>query len=273
MDQRELIEQITKEVMTRLNGPGSSLQQAPGTLAPATLAKGTLAPATLAQTTPATVTLVSADMPEYIDHTLLKPGATEDQVDQLCAEAREYQFYSVCVNSSWVEHCARQLRGTGVKVCAVVGFPLGAMDSRSKSFETRNAIEHGADEIDMVINVGAMKSGRLKVVEDDIRWVLRACRPTTVLKVILENALLSNEEKVLACQICKKVGVHFVKTSTGFAESGAKVEDVALMRRTVGPGMGIKAAGGIRDFETARAMIAAGATRIGASASIKIATA
>jgi len=157
-------------------------------------------------------------------------------------------------------------------VCTVVGFPLGAMDSRSKSFETRNAIENGADEIDMVINVGALKSGNLKLVEEDIRWVLRACRPTTVLKVILENALLSDAERIVACQICKQVGAHFVKTSTGFAESGARVEDVALMRRTVGPKMGVKAAGGIRDFETAKAMIDAGATRVGVSASVAIVT-
>jgi deoxyribose-phosphate aldolase len=146
------------------------------------------------------------------------------------------------------------------------------MDSRSKSFETRNAIENGADEVDMVINVGALKSGNLKLVEEDIRWVLRACRPTTVLKVILENALLSDEEKVVACQICKRAGAHYVKTSTGFAETGAKVDDVALMRRTIGPEMGLKAAGGIRDFQTAKAMIDAGATRIGASASVAIVT-
>ncbi len=209
---------------------------------------------------------------KYIDHTLLRPDATEEEINKLCDEAVEYGFYSVCVNSCWVEHCARRLRGTGVKVASVVGFPLGAMDSRSKSFETRNAIENGADEIDMVMNIGALKSGNLKWVEEDIRWVLRACRPTTVLKVILENALLTDGEKVLACQIAKKAGAQFVKTSTGFAKSGATVADVALMRRTVGPDMGVKAAGGIRDFETAKAMIEAGATRIGASSSVAIVT-
>ena len=195
-----------------------------------------------------------------------------EQVDKLCEEAIEYGFYSVCVNTTWTAYCARKLRGKGVKVCTVVGFPLGAMDSRAKSFETRNAVENGADEIDMVMNVGALKSGDLKAVEEDIRWVLRACRQNTILKVIIENALLTDEEKVLACQIAKRAGAHYVKTSTGFASSGATVEDIALMRRTVGLEMGVKAAGGVRSYEDAVAMIQAGASRIGASSSVAIVT-
>jgi len=255
MDQKELIEKITSEVIARLNDSGMD--------------RGSEKAAGSKNSGKA---LTPADIAPYIDHTLLKPDATQDQMNQLCAEAAEYHFYSVCVNTSWVSYCARKLRGTGVKVCAVVGFPLGAMESRSKGFETRNAIENGADEIDMVINVGALKSGDLKKVEDDIRWVLRACRPTTVTKVIIETALLTEEEKVLACQIVKKSGAAFVKTSTGFARAGATPEDIALMRRTVGPEMGVKAAGGVRSFEDARALIAAGATRLGASSGVAIVT-
>ncbi|MGB9553863.1 MAG: deoxyribose-phosphate aldolase, partial [bacterium] len=167
-------------------------------------------------------------------------------IDKLCEEAIQYHFYSVCVNPYWVSFCARKLRGTGVKVCTVVGFPLGANDSRTKAFETRNAIESGADEIDMVINIGALKSRDLKTVEEDLWAVKRACRPTTVTKAIIETCLLSDEEKVLVSELIKKVGFDFVKTSTGFSTGGATAHDVALIRRTVGPKMGIKASGGIR---------------------------
>jgi deoxyribose-phosphate aldolase len=213
-----------------------------------------------------------SEMRKYIDHTLLKPEATIEQIDKLIEEAKQYGFYSVCVNSSWVTYCAKKLRGTGVKVAAVVGFPLGAMDPRSKSFETRGAVENGASEIDMVINVGALKSGDYKLVEEDIRWVLRACRGTTVLKCIIETSLLTDEEKVIVCETAKRVGAHFVKTSTGFSKGGATVEDVALMRRTVGPDMGVKASGGVRSYQDAVAMIQAGATRLGTSSGVAIVT-
>ncbi|GAB4112954.1 MAG: deoxyribose-phosphate aldolase [Candidatus Caldatribacteriota bacterium] len=211
-----------------------------------------------------------ADLAPYIDHTLLKPEATENQIKQLCEEAIQYGFCSVCVNLSWVEYCAKKLRGTKVKVCAVVGFPLGATNSNTKAYETRNAIENGATEIDMVINVGALKNGNLKLVEDDLWAVKRACRSNTITKAIIETCLLTDEEKVIASQLVKKVGYDFVKTSTGFSKAGATAHDVALIRRTVGPKMGIKAAGGIRTYEDALLMIRSGATRLGCSASVKI---
>lgn len=213
---------------------------------------------------------VPADLARYIDHTLLKPDAQQDQFETLCREAAEYSFYSVCVNPFWVEFCARKLRGTQVKVCSVVGFPLGATDSRTKSFETRNAIENGASEIDMVLNIGALKSGMVETAEEDIRAVYRACRSTTVLKVIIETCLLTDDEKVLACQIAKKAEADFVKTSTGFSKGGATAADIALMRRMVGSSMGVKASGGVRTYEDAKLMVQSGATRIGASASVKI---
>ncbi len=213
---------------------------------------------------------VPQDIAGMIDHTLLKADSTEAQVRKLCAEAREYKFASVCVNPSNVPLAAELLKGCDVMVCTVVGFPLGATDSQTKADETRNAIAAGADEIDMVINVGALKSQNAAKVEADIRAVVQAARGKTV-KVILETALLNDAEKVLACQLSEKAGAHFVKTSTGFGPSGATEADVSLMRRTVRPGMEVKASGGIRDQEKALKMIKAGATRIGASASIAIA--
>jgi len=211
------------------------------------------------------------DIAKIIDHTLLKPEATRDQIVQLCREAREYGFAAVCVNPCYVKLAAELLRGSPVKVCSVVGFPLGATLPEVKAYEARRAIEEGAAEIDMVINIGALKSGDLELVRRDIAAVVDVCHAKGALcKVIIEAALLSDEEKVLACQLAKAAGADYVKTSTGFGPGGATVHDVALMRRTVGPGMGVKAAGGIRSYEAARNMIEAGATRIGASAGVKI---
>lgn len=215
---------------------------------------------------------VPGDIARAIDHTLLKPDATESQVRKLCDEARQYVFASVCVNPSWVALCAELLTGSPVKVCTVVGFPLGATTPTTKAIETRDAVANGADEIDMVINVGALKSGDDDRVRRDIEAVVDAARGRAIVKVILETSLLSREEKIRACQLCKQAGADFVKTSTGFGGGGATVEDIALMRKTVGPEMGVKASGGVGDLETAQAMVAAGATRIGASASVAIAT-
>jgi deoxyribose-phosphate aldolase len=206
-----------------------------------------------------------------IDHTLLKPDATRADIEKLCREASEFHFATVCVNPTWVATCASLLRGTGVGVCSVVGFPLGATTADVKHYETRRAIFDGASEIDMVINIGALKSGDLPVVERDIQAVVGPCREARVVsKVIIEAALLTDDEKITASALSKAAGADFVKTSTGFAAGGATAADVALMRRVVGTDMGIKAAGGVRDYEGLKAMVAAGATRIGASAGVKI---
>jgi deoxyribose-phosphate aldolase len=206
-----------------------------------------------------------------IDHTLLKPDATRIDIQKLCREAAEFHFATVCVNPTWVATCAALLRGSGVGVCSVVGFPLGATTADVKHYETRRAIFDGATEIDMVINIGALKSGDLQVVERDIQAVVSACREASVIsKVIIEAALLTDEEKITASTLAKAAGADFVKTSTGFASGGATAADVALMRRVVGADMGIKAAGGVRDYDGLKAMVAAGATRVGASAGVKI---
>jgi deoxyribose-phosphate aldolase len=206
-----------------------------------------------------------------IDHTLLKPEATQDEIAQLCYEARKYQFASVCVNPANVKLCGQLLESSGVPVCTVVGFPLGATPTDVKVFETQQAVREGASEVDMVINVGALKSRDYELVERDIASIARVCHAgNAILKVIIEAALLTDEEKVVACQLAKVAGADFVKTSTGFGPGGATAEDVALMRRVVGPAMGVKAAGGIRTYEDAQKMIAAGASRLGASASVKI---
>jgi len=206
-----------------------------------------------------------------IDHTLLRPDAARQDIETLCREAAEYEFASVCVNPTWVATCARLLRGSPVKVCSVVGFPLGATTADTKHFETRRAIVDGADEIDMVINVGALKSGELRLVERDIEAVTAPCREVGgVTKIIIEAALLADEEKVTACVLAKAADADFVKTSTGFGPGGATPHDVALMRRVIGEEMGVKAAGGVRDLEGLKAMVAAGATRIGASAGVRI---
>ncbi len=206
-----------------------------------------------------------------IDHTLLKADASVEQIIQLCSEAREYKFASVCVNSCWVRLCAEQLRGSDVAVCTVVGFPLGAMIPEAKAFEAEAAVENGATEVDMVINIGALKSKDYRMVAKDINDVAKAVHDRgALLKVIIETCLLTQEEKVIACLLAKNAGADYVKTSTGFSTAGATVEDVALMRKVVGDELGVKAAGGIRDRETAEKMIEAGADRIGASAGIKI---
>jgi deoxyribose-phosphate aldolase len=214
---------------------------------------------------------VAGGVAAMIDHTLLKPDATRKDVQALCREAAEHRFASVCVNPTWVAECARLLQGSPVKVCSVVGFPLGATTPDTKHYETRRAIFDGAREIDMVINVGALKSGDLRVVERDIEAVAAPCREAGVLsKVIIEAALLTDDEKVTACTLAKAAGADYVKTSTGFGPGGATAADVALMRRVVGDEMGVKAAGGVRDLEGLKAMVAAGATRIGASAGVRI---
>jgi len=207
----------------------------------------------------------------YIDHTLLKPEATREELFKLAEEARKHRFASVCVNSANVRIMAQFLEGSGVPVCAVVGFPLGAVTPHAKAFETREAVRCGAREIDMVLNIGAMKSGDFALVEADIRAVVDAAKPVLV-KVILETSKLTDEEKVIACALSKAAGAAFVKTSTGFGGGGATAADIALMRRIVGKEMGVKASGGIRDTATAQEMISAGANRLGASASVAIIT-
>lgn len=211
------------------------------------------------------------DIASLIDHTLLKPDATADQIAQLCYEARKFKFASVCVNPTHVKLCAELLQGTQVKVCTVIGFPLGASSPEVKAFEAQTAIKDGATEIDMVLNIGALKAGDLTLAAQDIHEVVRVGRAAGVIvKVIIETSLLNDEEKITSCLLAKEAGADFVKTSTGFSGGGATVDDVNLMRRVVGPDMGVKASGGVRDFEDAQNMVKAGATRLGASAGVKI---
>lgn len=206
---------------------------------------------------------------KFIDHTILKPETTQEQVEKILSEAKEYDFASVCVNPTWVSLAAESLKDSDVKVCTVIGFPLGANTSAVKAFETKDAIANGADEIDMVINIGALKAGNDALVLDDIKAVVDASGDKLV-KVIIEACLLTDEEKVRACQLSKEAGADYVKTSTGFSTGGATVADVALMRKTVGPDMGVKASGGARSYEDAIAFIEAGASRIGASSGVAI---
>ncbi len=214
---------------------------------------------------------VPRDIAGFIDHTLLKPEATSAEIEKLCQEARAYHFAAVCVNPPFVKQCADLLRGSGVGVATVVGFPLGAHTTATKVFETEQACVDGATEIDMVINVGALKARRDDLVRDDIRGVVQAAhRAGALVKVIIETALLTDEEKARASRLAQQAGADFVKTSTGFGPGGATAHDVALMRETVGPNIGVKAAGGVRDFKQAQELIQAGATRIGASAGVKI---
>jgi len=214
--------------------------------------------------------LTASEIAKYIDHTVLKADADHSVFDKLCDEAKQYGFKAVCVNSSRVSYVSERLSGTGVEVCSVVGFPLGAMNSQAKAFEAKKAIEDGATELDMVLNIGWLKSGEIEMAEEDIYLVRQQTKAEVVLKVIIETCLLTEKEKVTACEISKTVGADFVKTSTGFSKGGATLEDVALMRKVVGPKMGVKASGGIKDYTTAIAMIEAGATRLGVSAGVAI---
>lgn len=207
---------------------------------------------------------------KYFDHTILKADATEAQVAKICKEALENDFASVCVNQYYTKFIAEQLKGSDVKVCTVVGFPLGMSDTRVKAFETKAAIEDGAEEVDMVINVGALKDGKYDYVRNDIKTLKDVCGKEVLLKVIIETCLLTDEEKVKACELAKEAGADYVKTSTGFSTGGAKAEDVALMRKTVGEELGVKASGGIHTAEEAQAMIDAGASRLGTSATLAI---
>jgi deoxyribose-phosphate aldolase len=259
MDQSQLVEKIVAQVVARLGNPG-----------PVPSAGGKAPQAAVVSVPPA---LAPADIARYIDHTVLRPAEPTASYDKLCQEALAYRFYGVCVNSCRVAYVARKLQGSGIKVCSVVGFPLGAVSSAAKAFEARGAVSDGASEIDMVINVGLLKSGALRAVEEDIRAVRRATRAGTVLKVIIETVMLSQEEKVIACELARTAGADFVKTCTGFLGGVATVEDVSLMRRTVGEGMGVKASTGVRTYRDALAMIGAGATRLGCgSTSVAIVT-
>ncbi|MGG2064357.1 deoxyribose-phosphate aldolase [Bacillus sp. S14(2024)] len=207
---------------------------------------------------------------KLIDHTLLKPDAKKEAIVTLCEEAKQHDFASVCVNPTWIETAAEILKGTDVKVCTVIGFPLGANTPETKAFETKDAIAKGATEVDMVINIGALKDKNDELVERDVRAVVEAAKGKALVKVIIETCLLTEEEKVRACELSVKAGVDFVKTSTGFSTGGATVEDVALMRKTVGPEIGVKASGGVRDEKGMDAMVEAGATRIGTSSGVAL---
>ena len=210
------------------------------------------------------------ELNRMIDHTILKADATKDDVMKIIEEAKKYHFYSVCINPTWVSLAAKELQGAPVAVCTVIGFPLGANTSKVKAFEVKNAIENGADEVDMVINIGELKDGNYDKVQKDIEAVVEAAKDQALVKVIIETSLLEREEKIKACELAKAAGADFVKTSTGFSTGGATVEDVKLMRETVGPEMGVKASGGIHNAKEAMAMIEAGATRLGASSGVAI---
>jgi len=252
----KLIEKIAEEVYRKVAAEMGNT--------PVGFASGAFAPASSGNTSG------SKNLAAFVDHTLLKPDATSEQIKKLCMEAREYRFASVCVNTCYVPLAAQILAGSGVKTCCVVGFPLGAMTTRAKVEEAKEAILDGATEIDMVINVGAAKSGDWDYVKKDIAALVEAVRGKALLKVIIETCLLTDEEKVKVCALAKMAGADFVKTSTGFSTGGATVEDIKLMRQVVGPDMGVKASGGVRDYKTAMEMINAGATRIGTSSGITI---
>jgi deoxyribose-phosphate aldolase len=276
-DFEQLVEQITDVIYARLNGEGvdqakmcgctsECFHRCPERMHRVIDAGAARIGLVLGQTASA------RDWASLIDHTLLKPDASETEIKRLCEEAAQYRFASVCVNPTWVRACACYLQGAGVPVCTVIGFPLGATLPDVKAYEARRAIMEGAREVDMVMNVGALKSGDDCLVEHDIRSVVEVAHEYGVTcKVIIETALLTDDEKIRACQAAKNAGADFVKTSTGFSKGGATVADVALMRRVVGSELGVKASGGVKSFDDARAMIEAGATRIGASVGVKIA--
>ena len=243
MDINSIVKEVTEEVLRRMGGASGSAVE--GDLSPASMAK-------------------------YIDHTLLKAAASEDDIRKVCDEAKRYHFASVCVNTGYIKFVADLLSGSGVTPCCVVGFPLGAMDPESKAAETLNAVNQGAKEVDMVINIGAIKSKNWNLVKRDIEGVVAAAKGRALVKVIIETCLLTDEEKVKACTVSKLAGAHFVKTSTGFSTGGAKEEDVRLMRQTVGPDMGVKASGGVKTYEDAVKMIKAGASRLGTSNGVSI---
>jgi len=276
-DLERLVEQITDVIVARLNGDGEAQAEMCG----CSSVCFNRCPERMQRVVDAGASRIGVVLGEsasardwagFVDHTLLKPEASEADIRKLCEEAAQYGFASVCVNPAWVRAAGCHLRGTGVPVCTVVGFPLGATVADVKAYEARRAIYDGAREVDMVINIGALKSGDDCAVEHDIRSVVEASHEYGVLvKVIIEAALLTDDEKVRACLAAKRAGADFVKTSTGFAKGGATVADVALMRQTVGSGMGVKAAGGVKGISDARAMLEAGATRIGASVGVKIA--
>ncbi|MFZ0063374.1 MAG: deoxyribose-phosphate aldolase [Pyrinomonadaceae bacterium] len=276
-DIESLVEQITDAIVARLNGDGMDqaglcgctsecFNRCPERMHRVVDAGAARIGLVLGETASA------KDWASLIDHTLLKPEATDEDIKRLCEEAARYRFASVCVNPTWVKVAACSLRGTGVPVCTVIGFPLGATLADVKAYEARRAIFDGASEVDMVINVGALKSGDDCLVEHDIRSVVEVAHEYQVTcKVIIETALLTDDEKVRACLAAKKAGADFVKTSTGFSKTGATVADIALMRRTVGADLGVKASGGVKGLEDARKLVEAGATRIGASVGVKIA--
>ncbi len=264
MNREALVEAITREVLTALSArydmaeTGAQVREVVANGADRVAFHGEAAD-------------VPLDLAQFIDHTMLNADATAEDIDQLCQEAERYHFASVCINPTWVKRAANNLRGSGVPVCTVIGFPLGATTTEVKMTEARKALRDGAREIDMVINIGALKSGETEIVYNDITKVVDAAHEVgAVCKVILETALLTDEEKVVASALAKRARADFVKTSTGFGPGGATVYDVALMRETVGPEMGVKASGGVRTAHDAEDMIAAGATRIGASAGVQI---
>ncbi len=275
-DFEQLVEQITDVIVARLNGGGDQaglcgctsecFNRCPERMHRVIDAGAARIGLLLGQTGSA------RDWASLIDHTMLKPEATDEEIKQLCAEAAKYHFASVCVNPTWVRVAACALQGSGVPVCTVIGFPLGATLPDVKAYEARRAIQDGAREVDMVINVGALKSGDDCLVEHDIHSVVEAAHEYSVTtKVIIETALLNDEEKVRACEAARRAGADFVKTSTGFSKGGATVADILLMRQTVGPDLGVKASGGVKNLDDARKMVEAGATRIGASVGVKIA--